>query len=137
MGSGNLHPNPPANYSPGATWRTSGAYVSTTVVLSPAHFPSFVLPTTNTAYSIYWVPAAPANTVLPKITGASKVGKKLTASHGTWSYSPTSYAYRWLRCSSAGTNPAGSSGGDGLAVGFGGQPGDYTLPAIGEKRIFI
>ena len=62
--------------------------------------------TTNTAYAIYWVPAAPANTVLPKIFGTPKVGKKLTASRGTWSNSPK-FTYRWLRCSSAGTSCKG------------------------------
>jgi hypothetical protein len=60
--------------------------------------------TTNTVYAIYWIPAAPANTVLPKVAGTTKVGKRLTASRGAWSYSPKSYTYRWLRCSSAGTS---------------------------------
>ena len=60
--------------------------------------------TTNTVYAIYWVPVAPANTVLPKITGTTRVGKKLTAVRGTWSNLPASYAYQWLRCSSTGTS---------------------------------
>jgi len=58
--------------------------------------------TTNTAYAIYWIPAVPARTVLPKISGTPKVGKKLTASRGAWTYSPK-LTYRWLRCSSTGT----------------------------------
>ena len=33
----------------------------------------------------------------PKITGTAKVGKKLTASRGTWSLTGLSYSYRWLR----------------------------------------
>lgn len=33
----------------------------------------------------------------PTATGKAKVGKKLTATKGTWSPSPTSYAYQWKR----------------------------------------
>jgi hypothetical protein len=35
----------------------------------------------------------------PKINGAPQVGNALTASPGTWSNQPTSYAYQWDRCS--------------------------------------
>jgi len=59
--------------------------------------------TTNTVYAIYWVPAAPVNRALPTISGAAKVGKKLTSSHGSWTHLPK-LTYRWLRCSPAGTS---------------------------------
>lgn len=36
-------------------------------------------------------------TAVPRITGARGVGKRLTASTGTWSPAPSSYAYRWYR----------------------------------------
>lgn len=39
--------------------------------------------------------AAPKATTAPKITGAVRVGTALTASHGTWTPAPTSYAYQW------------------------------------------
>lgn len=39
----------------------------------------------------------PVNTVRPTITGTTTVGSTLTASTGTWSNSPTAYAYEWLR----------------------------------------
>jgi hypothetical protein len=58
--------------------------------------------TTNTVYAIYWIAAAPVNTKLPTISGITRVGKRLTESHGTWSNSPK-FTYKWLRCSSAGT----------------------------------
>ena len=41
------------------------------------------------------VPPAPVNTVLPAITGTAQVGQTLAASSGTWTNSPTTYAYQW------------------------------------------
>lgn len=45
---------------------------------------------------------APTNTALPTISGTPQVGQVLTAGDGTWSNSPTSYAYQWLRCNADG-----------------------------------
>ncbi|MFL5962777.1 MAG: hypothetical protein ACJ757_07805 [Gaiellaceae bacterium] len=47
---------------------------------------------------------APVNTALPTITGTPAVGQTLTASNGTWSNAPTSYAYQWLRCNGGGNS---------------------------------
>jgi hypothetical protein len=38
---------------------------------------------------------APKSTKPPVISGTAKIGKTLKASKGTWSTSPTSYAYQW------------------------------------------
>lgn len=46
--------------------------------------------------------APPASTSLPVISGIAQTGQLLTASTGGWSGSPTSFAYQWLRCDSAG-----------------------------------
>jgi hypothetical protein len=40
---------------------------------------------------------SPEPTVIPAITGTLTVGSTLTCSTGTWSGTPTSYAYQWLR----------------------------------------
>jgi hypothetical protein len=39
--------------------------------------------------------AAPTNTVAPLVTGEGTVGNALTTDNGTWTGSPTSYAYQW------------------------------------------
>jgi surface protein len=49
--------------------------------------------------------AAPVNTVLPNVTGTAVVGNTLTTDDGTWTGSPTSYAYQWKRgATNIGTN---------------------------------
>ena len=42
--------------------------------------------------------AAPRNTVRPTIAGEPEVGQELTAEEGTWTNTPTAYAYQWQRC---------------------------------------
>jgi hypothetical protein len=41
--------------------------------------------------------APPVDTTPPVISGAVKAGQKLSCSHGTWTNSPTGYAYQWSR----------------------------------------
>jgi hypothetical protein len=41
---------------------------------------------------------AAQNTSRPTISGEEQVGEQLTATEGTWTNSPTSYQYRWMRC---------------------------------------
>jgi hypothetical protein len=48
--------------------------------------------------------SAPSNTEPPTISGQTIVGKILTASRGTWTGTPTSFAYSWSRCDTNGAN---------------------------------
>jgi len=53
--------------------------------------------------------AAPASTQAPTISGTTQVCSALTATNGSWSGSPTKYAYQWSRCDQTGSNCAGIS----------------------------
>jgi hypothetical protein len=65
--------------------------------------------------------AAPTNTAAPAISGSLQVGSTLTASEGTWSGNPTSFAFKWLRCDASGDSCATIDGATGntykLALG--------------------
>jgi hypothetical protein len=47
-------------------------------------------------------PAAPSNSALPTVTGTTTENQTLSATTGTWSGSPTSYAYQWQDCNALG-----------------------------------
>ncbi|MGH3072954.1 MAG: hypothetical protein ACRDNB_11910 [Gaiellaceae bacterium] len=60
---------------------------------------------------------APRNTVRPTITGDPEVGQELTAEEGTWTNSPTSFAYQWQRCDIDAITCFGVSGATGKTYG--------------------
>ena len=49
-------------------------------------------------------PSPPANTALPVVSGIAQQGQRLTASNGSWTNSPTAFAYQWEDCDSSGAN---------------------------------
>ncbi len=63
--------------------------------------------------------SAPANTTAPAVTGTAAVGSVLTTTNGTWTNSPTSYAYAWLR--------------DGTAIS-GATSATYTVASADEGK---
>lgn len=53
---------------------------------------------------------APVKTGTPAISGAAQEGQTLIVSNGSWSASPTSYAYAWSRCDASGGSCTAISG---------------------------
>ena len=57
---------------------------------------------------------APTSTSLPTISGVAQIGQTLTAGTGSWTGSPTGFAFQWQRCNSSGTGcvdmPGATSG---------------------------
>jgi hypothetical protein len=62
----------------------------------------------------------PVSTAAPMISGAAIGGQTLTASHGSWTNSPTGYSDQWQDCDTAGNACSAIAGATGLS---------YTLKA--------
>jgi streptogramin lyase len=43
----------------------------------------------------------PVNVAPPRVSGSPTVGSTLAVSNGSWKYLPTTYAYKWFRCTTA------------------------------------
>ena len=50
------------------------------------------------------VVGSPVATKPPKISGKAKIGRKLSASKGTWTGPPQTYRLQWLRCNGSGSS---------------------------------
>lgn len=55
------------------------------------------------------ITSPPVNTVAPVVSGTPTQGQTLSTTNGTWSYSPTSYAYQWQRNNTTNIGGATSS----------------------------
>ena len=81
------------------------------------------------------VTGLPVNSVVPVVTGTNKVSQVLTVSNGTWSESPTSFTYQWLRCSARQTTAADAFPSSCSFI-TGAQSATYTLaPADAGKWV--
>jgi hypothetical protein len=69
----------------------------------------------------------PASTTVPVLTGTADFGGTITTSVGTWSGTPTSYAYQWQDCNSSGSSCSNvTAGGTAYAYTVGATDiGDY------------
>jgi lysozyme len=52
----------------------------------------------------------PVATTAPSVAGSTVVGQQLSSSVGTWTGSPTSFAYQWRRCDATGVTCAAITG---------------------------
>ena len=89
-------------------------------------------------------PAAPVNSTLPAVSGQAVQGQTVSTSNGSWSGSPTSYAYQWQDCNSSGGSCANISGATSSAYVL--QPGGcwehgpvgrdrYECGWVGSRRV--
>ena len=53
---------------------------------------------------------APSNTAVPAVSGTAQQGDTLTTTNGSWTGSPTSYAYQWQDCNTSGASCSTISG---------------------------
>lgn len=74
---------------------------------------------------------APVIVVLPEMSAASRSGQTLVAGYGSWSgEAPIGYAYRWLRCDSAGSDCSTISGEEGQSYELTGTDVGHTIRVL-------
>jgi hypothetical protein len=83
-----------------------GTVITVAVIATNAGGSSTAAVSAGTATIAAPATPVPVNSVAPAISGTAQVGQTLTVSNGTWSNTPTSYAYQWKR---AGTNISGAT----------------------------
>ena len=70
---------------------------------------------------------ARVNSVLPAMSGSAVEGQSLKASNGTWSGSPTSFAYQWQDCDSSGAARTAISGATSSSYTLGGADTGHAV----------
>jgi hypothetical protein len=74
--------------------------------------------------------AAPTNTSPPTIAGTEQQGRTLTARNGTWTNSPSTFFYRWQRCSTEGADCTNVDNGTSKSYRLTGADVDHTIRVI-------
>src|SRR5262245_19799327 len=74
--------------------------------------------------------AAPTNTAEPRVSGSTAIGSTLSATQGSWTGSPTSFAFQWVRCPRDGGQP---NGGNCAAIG-GASTSSYVVAGADVDR---
>ncbi len=59
------------------------------------------------------MPLPPTDTTAPSISGTALQGQTLSEAHGSWTGSPTAFAYQWEDCDTSGNNCSPISGATG------------------------
>jgi alpha-tubulin suppressor-like RCC1 family protein len=77
---------------------------------------------------------APLNTTAPTIGGSLQQGQSVTASTGSWTNSPTAYAYQWLRCEGFGEGGGEDELGGECEAVEGATAATYTPAAADARR---
>ena len=86
----------------GSTYTLQSSDVGKTIdVVVTASNAAGSIPAVSSQTTVVQTPPAPVSTTLPTISGSAQQGQILTASNGSWSNSPSSYAYQWQDCSSS------------------------------------
>ena len=76
-----------------AAWKDLSEYSTYVGLIDYSDTGAFTVLQVETEKTI--VVGAPVNTELPRILGKPEVGKKLTATHGTWDLPKLTYSYQW------------------------------------------
>jgi hypothetical protein len=72
----------------------------------------------------------PSNTSPPSVSGTAQQGQTLSASNGSWTNSPTGFAYQWQDCDTSGANCANASGATAQTYGLGSGDVGHTVRVL-------
>jgi hypothetical protein len=115
-------PTCPATGPAGTTLLLTAADVGATVKVVETANNAAGLATATSAPTAAVLPAPPANSSPPAISGTPQQGQTLTVTHGVWTNNPTAYGDQWEQCDIFGTGCQAIPGQTGLTYTLG--PGD-------------
>ena len=90
---------------------STGAISTSTVPQTATNVGGSVTATSASTNGVKPVPAPPANSALPVISGTARRFETLSATAGLWTGGVNAFAYQWLRCATAGGGDCASVAG--------------------------